>query len=363
MGENKFKGIKIEYHILQSFPVVCLNRDDVGSPKTAIVGGVKRARVSSQCWKRQVRLALHAEGINLAVRTKRLADLIKKNFSEKEKMEYENRINFVAKALSNNTLVFFSDREAKAFADFTKKIDEKDIIEEDEEGKGKNKKEKIIKELCKEVTKQRKENQGLDGLDIALFGRMIAKATSLTSEAAASFSHAITTHKINSEIDYFTAVDDLSSEENEGAGHLGALEFNSGTFYRYVSLNLGLLFDYLGNEEDLRTAVTAFTKALYIAVPQARQKTQSGYCPWDFAHIYVRKGQELQLSFEAPVKTSYNGYLEGSIKAMEENLARNEKLMGSLFKKKGEFIYGDLDEHGIDQLIEKLQRIIEEICQ
>lgn len=361
MGENKFKGIKIEYHILQSFPVVCLNRDDVGSPKTAIVGGVKRARVSSQCWKRQVRLALHDEGINLAVRTKHLEVLIKKNFSEEEKIKYENRINLVAKALSDNTLVFFSENEAKAIADFTKKIDEKNIE------KGKDEKEKLTKETTKElsriVEKQRKENKGLDGLDIALFGRMIAKATSLTSEAAASFSHAITTHKINSEIDYFTAVDDLTSEENEGAGHLGALEFNSGTFYRYVSLNLGLLFDYLGNEKDLMTAVKAFTRALYIAVPQARQKTQSGYCPWDFAHIYVRKGQELQLSFEAPVKASYNGYLEGSIKAMEENLARNEKLMGSLFKKKGEFIYGASDEHGIDQLIEKLQRIIDEICQ
>ncbi len=361
MGENKFKGTKIEYHILQSFPVVCLNRDDVGSPKTAIVGGVKRARVSSQCWKRQVRLALHDEGINLAVRTKRLEDLISKNLNEEEKTKYENVISFIVKALSDNTLVFFSENEAKAIADFAKTLEEKDI-EKSKEGKETGLTKEAVKELSKIVAKQRKENKGLDGLDIALFGRMMAKATSLTCEASASFSHAITTHKINSEIDYFTAIDDLSAEENEGAGHLGALEFNSGTFYRYVSLNLGMLYDYLGNEEDLKTAVTAFTKALYVAVPQARQKTQSGYCPWDFAHIYVRKGQEVQLSFETPVKASNNGYLEESKKTMEEGLARNEKLMGSLFGKKGEFIYGDSDEHGIDQLVEKLRQIIDEIC-
>ena len=46
----------IELHILQSFPVSCLNRDDVGAPKTATFGGVTRARISSQCLKRAIRL-------------------------------------------------------------------------------------------------------------------------------------------------------------------------------------------------------------------------------------------------------------------------------------------------------------------
>ena len=45
----------IELHVLQSFPVSCLNRDDVGSPKTAVFGGVNRARISSQCLKRAIR--------------------------------------------------------------------------------------------------------------------------------------------------------------------------------------------------------------------------------------------------------------------------------------------------------------------
>src|SRR5215471_2776044 len=45
----------IELHILQSFPVSCLNRDDVGAPKTATFGGVTRARISSQCLKRAIR--------------------------------------------------------------------------------------------------------------------------------------------------------------------------------------------------------------------------------------------------------------------------------------------------------------------
>ena len=63
---------KIEFHILQSFPVSCLNRDDVGSPKTAVIGGVTRARVSSQCWKRAVRLSLRDLGVKLGLRTKKI---------------------------------------------------------------------------------------------------------------------------------------------------------------------------------------------------------------------------------------------------------------------------------------------------
>ena len=64
---TKLNNTKIEFHILQSFPVSCLNRDDVGSPKSAMIGGVNRARVSSQCWKRQVRLAMHEFGIKLGI--------------------------------------------------------------------------------------------------------------------------------------------------------------------------------------------------------------------------------------------------------------------------------------------------------
>jgi len=360
MGENKFKGFKIEYHILQSFPVVCLNRDDVGSPKTAVVGGVKRARVSSQCWKRQVRMELHNEGIQLAVRTKHLEEMIAKDFNEEEKEQYKEKLSAVSNALSDNTLVFFSENEAKVMAEFIRKMSG-DSLEKSKDGKKISLSGTAEKELNKLIASERKENKGQDGLDIVLFGRMVAKAASLNSEAAASFSHAITTHKVNSEIDYFTAVDDLSGDDNEGAGHLGNSEFNSGTFYRYVSLNLGMLYDYLGSVGDVEVAVTAFTKALYSAIPQARQKTLAGYCPWDYAHVYVRKGQGVQLSFEKTVKSSGNGYLEPSIEAMETALAHNEKLMGTMFGKKDDFTYGDSDKNGIDQLVENLRRNINEI--
>lgn len=82
MIQNPYKNLNVEFHILQSFPVTCLNRDDVGAPKTAVVGGTTRSRVSSQCWKRQVRLAMRDFGAKLGTRTKLIGDLIAKACSE-----------------------------------------------------------------------------------------------------------------------------------------------------------------------------------------------------------------------------------------------------------------------------------------
>ena len=79
---NPLQNTRVEFHILQSFPVTCLNRDDVGAPKSAVVGGVTRARVSSQCWKRQVRLAMHDFGVKLAVRTKQVGSYVAKACAE-----------------------------------------------------------------------------------------------------------------------------------------------------------------------------------------------------------------------------------------------------------------------------------------
>ncbi len=193
--DNAYKGKKLEFHILQSFPVTCLNRDDVGSPKTAIVGGVTRARVSSQAWKRQVRLAMHDFGIKLAVRTKYVEDKIARYCIEGGASEEiaKDISNAIAAFLTKDTLHFFTDTEAKALAEYAQEI-----------GYDKEKLDKKGTEV-KKVHKKAlgKSLQGLEGLDIALFGRMVAQAAELNIEAAASFSHAISTHKANSEVEFF----------------------------------------------------------------------------------------------------------------------------------------------------------------
>lgn len=197
----------------------------------------------------------------------------------------------------------------------------------------------------------------LDGLDIGLFGRMVAKASSMNVEAAVSFSHAFSTHEVIQDMDFFTALDDC--EIGAKSSHIGITEFTSATYYRYVSLNVEQLKETLGieSEEDLRYAVSSFIKALYLAIPGARQATMSASCLWDYAQILVRKGQRMQCSFDKPVKAGReSGYLAPSIQALEERLAVQEKQAGSLYGLKKRVIFSD--ETSIDEVIDQVMEAI-----
>ncbi|MCR5260003.1 MAG: type I-E CRISPR-associated protein Cas7/Cse4/CasC [Desulfovibrio sp.] len=345
-------GYRIEFHILQSFPVTCLNRDDVGAPKSAIIGGVPRARVSSQCWKRHVRLKLHEFGVKTALRTKQIADVIvnaciAKGADKDKAREFSEA---VATILAEDTLLFFSESEAMAFAEAA--IAHNFNVEAAIGKKGKG--------LTSEFKKLHKLyfNPAVDGLDIALFGRMVAQAPELNIEAATCFAHAISTHRSSAEIDFFTAVDDNPMGISlQGSAHMGALEFNSATYYRYVSLDLGQLAETLGYV-GLADAVSSFTKALYLAVPSARQTTQTGLHLWDYARVFVRKGQGMQVSFDKPVREK-GGFLAPSIEALEQALTRQEKQAGSLFGKQADYTFGKADaEISIDELAEELASFV-----
>jgi len=338
---NPLQNLRIEFHILQSFPVTCLNRDDVGAPKTAVVGGTTRARVSSQCWKRQIRLALHDFGVTLAVRTKKVQQMVADQAvalgaSPDQGLAVAAPI---AEALTKDTLHFFTHTEARAFAQYAqekgfdpKAIDPKEVI-------------KVAKKVFKPA---------VDGIDVALFGRMVAQAADLNVEAAASFAHALSTHRVANEVEFFTALDDLQDEP--GSAHMGSLEFNSATYYRYVRLDLGQLWQTLAGE-SVPEAVEAFVKALFVAIPAARQATQSGASHWEFAKVLVRRGQPLQVPFETAVKAQNGGFLQPSIDTLKDYLAKKEKLAGSLFGKQAEFTFGEDPDYSIDHLVADLKAV------
>lgn len=348
---SKFTNTRIEFHIIQSFPVSCLNRDDVGAPKSALVGGVERARVSSQCWKRAVRLAMRDLGVATGSRTryvaKRIADQCAALGASPEQADAcgEAAAKAFAKSVKeggvSDTLFFISESEAeglaKAFqeAGFDPKADAKQL-----------------QKTCKGAI-----NPAHDGLDIALFGRMVANAPDMNIEAAASFAHAISTHKAVSEVDFFTAVDDCNKDDS-GAGHMGSLEFNSATYYRYVSLDLGQLEANHIDEKDIFPALEAFAKALFVAVPQARQATMAAATPWDYALVTLRKGQRVQVPFnEAVKKPEDTGMAEASIARLKDRFQAIEKFYGSLFgcKAKWEVAPGIA---GIDELLASMRTAI-----
>lgn len=311
----------IELHILQSFPVTCLNRDDVGAPKTAYFGGCQRARVSSQSWKRAIRETMNEEvpEISQPLRGHFLADkitqaLIRLGLSEDQSVEAgEELATFLGKKNTKfkdghktDVALFFSPGEIEAISQAAKTQ-----IEE-------NKKLEIKKGALKKAIDKA---QPMDIRDIAVFGRMVATDHTLMLEGAGLFSHALSTHSVSNEIDFFSAVDDMKPKDAEGAGHIGTLEFSSACYYRYVGLNLDLLKDeaHLGHfsEEELKKVVETFLYASIMAVPEARKNSMFGINPPEYVLGINRTGQPLSLvnAFEKPIH-SKDGYISQSIEAL-----------------------------------------------
>ncbi len=308
----------IELHILQSYPVSCLNRDDVGAPKTANFGGVSRARLSSQCLKRAVRLAAAVESPEnfQGIRSRFLKGPFQSALQEAGLDEAE------AKKKADEICAEFSKQDGKNKDQVTTAVylspgEITQIAQAIQSGE--------------DVKKAIKNAQRLDAADIALFGRMVANDATLNVEGAAMFSHAISTHKASNDIDFYSAVDDRKADaEDAGAGMIGTLEFTSATYYRYAAINLDLFADekHLGalTPEERRTILKSFIKATLMAVPGARKNSMNA-ATLPFAVLGIRKdkGQPVQLvnAFENPVKADGKGFDQASREAME---AEHEKL-------------------------------------
>lgn len=301
----------IELHILQSFPVSCLNRDDVGAPKSAVFGGVNRARISSQCLKRAIRetakelapgvfmgdrsrliieplaKAVEAKGVDVE-RARTLArDAADELSSVDKKREKEGK-------LQVSTLTFLSPMEIEELGNAL-------AVAAQNEDKPKS--------LSKLISKAVKSVQLKDAADIAVFGRMVASDHSLTVEGAGMFSHALSVNRVDADIDFFAAVDDLQSRDDSGAGMTGILEFNSACYYRYAALNLDMLFDadHLGAlaTAERKVIVDAFIRAALTAVPNARKNSMNANTLPSFVRGILReKGHPLQFinAFEKPLR-------------------------------------------------------------
>jgi CRISPR system Cascade subunit CasC len=329
----------IELHILQSFPVSCLNRDDVGSPKTAVFGGVSRARLSSQSLKRVIReyaqdnlpdARFGGERTKLIVDP--LTDALKKHGVTDEKSAAEHAANIANKlakldAKSKDgespqvgTLTFLAPSEIDSIARQVAKL-----LKENHNSKDYEKK---LDKFCKAA--------GLvDGADIALFGRMAASLPSLTLEGAAMFSHALSTHKADNDLDFYSAVDDRKPKDDDaGAGMIGTLEFSSAVYYRYAAINLNLLADqdHLAklSVTDRQKVVDAFIRATLQAVPGARKNSMNAHTlPGYVFGTYKSAGQPVQLinAFEEPVPQK-SGLLAESVKRLKQHHAALKETWG-----------------------------------
>ncbi len=298
----------VDVHVLQTVPPSCVNRDDTGSPKTAVYGGVTRARVSSQSWKRAMRLMFMDQlpSDKLGLRTKRIVGMVAGELkmqgymgdAEAAAADLLTTAGLKIKSAEDGTdaLFFMSNAQAKALAQLA--LTDPDTLDK-----------KPSKEAKAKVQQAMKDSPGID---VALFGRMVADDPSLNTDACAQVAHSISTHKVSNEYDYFTAVDDLSPEDNAGAGHIGTVEFNSATLYRYATVAVHELHKQL--KEDTVEAVSAFLQAFVCAMPTGKQNTFANRTLPDALLVTLRTDQPINLvgAFERPVPAGDGGYVAAS---------------------------------------------------
>ncbi len=299
MMENK--RLYVDFHVLQTVPPSCVNRDDTGSPKTAVYGGVTRARVSSQAWKRAMRLmfgSLLKEG-QLGVRTKKIVALVAGEIAALApeadasalavKALTEAGLNIKSEDKGTDALFFMSKAQAAALA-------------------------QLAVDACKDKKAYKNALKEAPSVDMALFGRMVASDPSLNYDAAAQVAHSISTHGVQNEYDYFTAVDDCAPGDNVGAAHLDTVEFNSSTLYRYATVNVTELAATLGPEQS-PAVLRAFAQAFICSMPTGKQNTFANRTLPDAVYLTVREDQPVNLcgAFEKAVPPSANGFAEPSI--------------------------------------------------
>lgn len=307
----------LDIHVVQTVPPANINRDDTGSPKTAQYGGVTRARVSSQCWKSAIRKYFRDNGdiYEVGVRSLDIPQYIAKKILEKDtSLNFETAMKLAVEALDAakistkdkklKALFFISDKQADKFA-----------------------------QACLDTKLDKKELQDIlksdPAIDIALFGRMLADDPSLNEDASAQVAHAISTHAVESEFDFYTAVDDLAPEDNAGAGMLGTIEYNAATLYRYANVALHEFYKQLKNDKEETTkAVKLFVKAFVNSMPTGKINSFANQTLPQAIIVSLRADRPINLvsAFEKPVQ-SENGYVDESIQKLFEEYTKCEKIL------------------------------------
>lgn len=352
----KTNNLYLDIYAIQSVPPSNLNRDDTGSPKTAQYGGVTRARVSSQCWKKAMRdyFLSHGDAGKVGVRTKDIVTYVAEKIREKNNTKSVNESMEMADKIINMAGVSTKDYKAKALFFL-----------------GNKQAEELAMAALKNI-QDKKEIQGImnanPAVDIALFGRMLADDQRLNEDASCQVAHAISTHAVSGEYDYFTAIDDLSPEGNVGAEMIGMIEYNSSTLYRYANIAVHELCHQLGNKEAAISAVTLFIKAFINSMPTGKVNTFANQTLPQGVIVTLRSDRPVNLvsAFEEPVQAK-GGYAKESMAKLAAEYKKVEKMVQpeiasfvlTLDDESPLVIVGE-KENNINALLHDVERTIEE---
>jgi CRISPR system Cascade subunit CasC len=370
--------MKIEIHVLQNFAPSNLNRDDTGTPKDCELGGVRRARISSQCLKRAMRDAFESQRLvpedALAARTKRVVDDVATRVAEKRSVELDRARGAVVAALGGaglkadpakewktQYLLFVPRRVMGELAElvathFDALAEEAAPAEPDPAAPAAKAGARAAKASAKKAKSDAKDAvprevaAGVARLladasrtpELALFGRMIADAPEWNVEAACQVAHAVSTHRVSMEFDFYTAIDDLKKDDTAGSDMMGTISFNSACFYRYLVVDTAELEKNLGADgaarEQARETVEALVRAAVLAIPTGKQNSMAAHNPPSLVLADVREGapsRSLANAFVDPVRPKAGA--RGDLVAQSiERLGKHHAALDKAYGKKGQ---------------------------
>ncbi|UWE08712.1 type I-E CRISPR-associated protein Cas7/Cse4/CasC [Actinacidiphila bryophytorum] len=339
----------VDIHVLQSVPFANLNRDDTNSVKTVLYGNTVRTRVSSQSWKRAVRERFQEHIGQAALRTRRIGERVTRELIERgwpqdlaqragghiaagSSIKFELAKNpddpkqVLANKVLTNAMVYVPETAVADLADLAEQ--HRTALEEAADVKKPADKSVLPKERIETILRSR------NGV-INLFGRMLAEVDSAGVDGAVQVAHALTTHETDVELDYFSAVDDITSSWGDatGSAHMGHAEFSAGTFYRFATVDLRDLTANIGDEPAAaRELIEAFLASFIESLPQAKKNSTAPHTIPGLVHISVRSDRPLSYAaaFERPVRAAAEGgFAANSVVELAAYAQAAGKLLGT----------------------------------
>ncbi|MFK0142611.1 type I-E CRISPR-associated protein Cas7/Cse4/CasC [Streptomyces murinus] len=333
-------SVHLVLHALQTLPPSNINRDDLGNPKTAVYGGVPRARVSSQSWKRAMREHFTTASLipaqDLAVRTRHGISLLaaalhtlRPGLGEEEAAAIAEKVLIAATGASPDTAARRPDTAAPATREILflgrRQVDRlAQLAAEAADDITAYLKTKAHVTVLKQAVMSK------DAVDIALFGRMVAADQDLSLDAAVQVAHALAVHRTTVETDFFTAVDDFTSDS--GAGMIGRGDFVAPTLYRHAVLTgpdlAANLTDY-ADAMTLEQVTAAFVRSFAEAVPSGKINSHAHTTRPTVLIATVTGAPVNHVSaFETPVATTEGGHLPAAAARLAEHIAATRTAYG-----------------------------------
>lgn len=337
----------LQIHTLTTYPAALLNRDDAGLAKRIPFGNAVRLRVSSQClkrhWREDVTKQLPEVPDGLRTRSFFTRTVLPKAVAAGVSQELASTlVEPLAKAVIEggvkdggdlNQPVLFGLREADYLADM---LVQASNAEEPLKALTERLKSKEEKDNLKAMSK------AAAGLTAALFGRMVTSDVLARVDAPVHVAHAFTVHAANTELDYFTVVDDLNRDDETGAAHANQTELGSGVYYGYVAIDVPLLVsnltgceaqnwhqqDFSETERVLKALITSMVQQS----PGAKKGSTAPYAWADFLLLEAGRGQPRSLANAfldaVPWKDAGQDLRVSAMERLEHYLSRQDAMYG-----------------------------------